>query len=45
MLTRNLPITRETKKLRNTVIGLTADFTKRFKYTIGERRKRIINEL
>lgn len=37
MLTKNLPITRETKKLRDTVIWLTADFPKRFKYTIGER--------
>ena len=37
MLTKNLPITREVKKLRNTIIGYTADFPKRFKYTIGDR--------
>ena len=45
MLTKNLPITRETKKLRNTVIGLTADFPKRYKYTIGERLVNITLEL
>lgn len=37
MLTKNLPITREVKKLRNTIIGYTADFPRRFKYTIGDR--------
>ncbi len=45
MLTQNLPITRETKKLRNTIIGLTADFPKRFKYTIGDRMIHIALDL
>lgn len=45
MLTQNLPITRETKKLRNTIIGLTADFPKRFKYTIGDRMINITLDL
>ena len=45
MLTKNLPITREVKKLRNTIIGYTADFPKRFKYTIGDRMINVVLDL
>lgn len=36
MLTKDLPITRDTKKLRNLIISSVANFSKRFKYTLGE---------
>ena len=45
MLTKNLPITREVKKLRNAIIGYTADFPKRFKYTIGDRMINVVLDL
>lgn len=45
MLTKNLPITRDTKTLRNLVIDITADFSKRFKYTVGDRMIDVVLEL
>lgn len=45
MLTKNLPITRETKKLRNMTIEITSYFPKRFKYTIGDRMMNLVFDL
>ncbi len=45
MLTKQLPIIRETKRLRNIVLRLTGEYPKRFKYTIGERMMNITLDL
>lgn len=45
MLTQQLPIIKETKKLRNIVLRLTGEYPKRFKYTIGERMMNITLDL
>ena len=45
MLTKNLPITRDTKILRNLTIDTTANFSKRFKYTVGDRMIDVVLDL
>lgn len=37
MITQNLPIYREAKKLRNCIIGLVQHLSKHFKYSVGAR--------
>lgn len=45
MLTKQLPITRETKKLRNMVMRFVANYPKMFKYTLGKRMVQTVLDL